>query len=145
MPALNFQKQFAQSVENGEKRQTIRATWKDGRQPAKRGDQLALYTGMRTKGCRKLMDVECVEVSPVFLCRAGQSPAIYVDGKPMVGPDDFARRDGFESIDAMLTFFEETHGLPFQGWLIEWSYPLEECVSCEGVNAVPQLQHGEKP
>ena len=50
MVAYNFQKQFADAVERGEKRQTIRAPRRDGRH-AKVGDKLQLYTGMRTKQC----------------------------------------------------------------------------------------------
>lgn len=40
---------------SGEKRQTIRANRKDGRDP-KQGQPLMLYTGMRTKSCVKLID-----------------------------------------------------------------------------------------
>ncbi len=54
MPSLNFQARFAPLVESGEKRQTIRAYRKDGRDP-KRGDKLYLFTGMRTKACRPLI------------------------------------------------------------------------------------------
>ena len=48
MPALNFQKRFADLVESGEKCQTIRKCSKDGRDP-KVGDTLYLYTGQRPK------------------------------------------------------------------------------------------------
>ena len=51
MPALNFKKQFAEKVETGEKRQTVRAKRK---RAFVVGDKLYLYTGMRTKYCRKL-------------------------------------------------------------------------------------------
>ena len=53
MPALNFRAEFADAVERGEKCQTIRAYRKDGRNP-KPGDTLHLYTGMRTRACRRL-------------------------------------------------------------------------------------------
>lgn len=51
MALLNFQKQFADLIEAGTKRQTIRAARK---YPIKVGDKLYLYTGLRTKYCRKL-------------------------------------------------------------------------------------------
>jgi hypothetical protein len=54
MPAYNFQKQFAPLVQSGEKRQTIRTLGK--RSHAQPGNKLQLYTGMRTKQCRKLVD-----------------------------------------------------------------------------------------
>ena len=54
MPALNFQAQFAPLVESGEKRQTIRAYRKDGRDPTP-GCKLYFFTGMRTKACRPLI------------------------------------------------------------------------------------------
>ena len=57
MPALNFQKQFVPLIESGEKRQTIRSQRK---QPIKVGDLLYLYTGQRTKNCRKLAESICL-------------------------------------------------------------------------------------
>jgi len=53
MPALNFHKQFAPAVEDGSKRQTIRALRKH---PIRSGDHLYHYTGMVTKACRKLRE-----------------------------------------------------------------------------------------
>lgn len=59
MPAYNFRKQFAPLVESGQKRQTIRTIGK--RRHARAGEPLQLYTGQRTKACRKLFspDPEC--------------------------------------------------------------------------------------
>ncbi len=53
MVALNFKARFADDVETRRKRCSIRAPRKDGRDP-KPGDSLQLYTGMRTRECRKL-------------------------------------------------------------------------------------------
>ena len=64
MPALNFKKQFADKVERGEKRQTIRALRADGRNPQP-GQTLFLYTGMRTKSCRKLGEAVCSSVEQI--------------------------------------------------------------------------------
>src|SRR3954463_9681520 len=51
MPSLNFQARFADRVAEGSKRRTIRA----GRKRLfKSGDNLAFFTGMRTKMCRRL-------------------------------------------------------------------------------------------
>jgi len=62
MPAYNFKSQFAQPIESGRKRQTIRPRRK---RPTRPGDKLYLYMGMRTKACRKLAEVICTRVTPV--------------------------------------------------------------------------------
>ena len=62
MPALNFT-MFVDKVESGEKRQTIRAYRKDGRDP-KPGDPLYLFTGMRTTACRRLVVAPGVDITP---------------------------------------------------------------------------------
>lgn len=141
MPALNFQKQFAPLVESGEKRQTIRAYRKDGRDP-KVGDKLYLFTGLRTKASRRLAlnchvrnvivrslqglpmghVVTCLATSSITLSRAGTirgKEIVSVSGCPST-MEDLARDDGFESVAAMFDFFEKTHGLPFEGLLIRW-------------------------
>lgn len=65
MVALNFKAQFADDVEEGRKRRSVRAPRKDGRD-LKKGDKLQLYTGMRQTGCRKLGDAE---MRPCPSCR----------------------------------------------------------------------------
>ena len=51
MPALNFQKQFVPLIESGKKRQTIRP---EGKNPIEAGDKLYLFTGLRTKSCKRI-------------------------------------------------------------------------------------------
>lgn len=133
MVALNFMKQFAEDVEEGRKRRSIRAPRKDGRDPRK-GQALTLYTGMRSKTCRKLGDTIVARVRPVVIDWTG----VILDGKTLYsgdapayqgGPDaegydgDFARADGFDSFGDMADWFRENHGLPFSGNLIEWPDP----------------------
>lgn len=131
MVALNFKAQFADDVEDGRKRRSIRAPRKDGRDP-KRGDKLQLYTGMRQKGCRKLGESVCTNVRPVEITGtniildgrtlyAGNAPAYAGYAAPEEHYDsDFARADGFDGFQDMMEFFEKEHGLPFKGNLIEW-------------------------
>lgn len=112
---VGFQKQFAALVESGEKRQTIRAYRK---RPFKTGDKLQLYTGLRTKGCRKLGDAVCSEVLRTTI---GEMTAI-VDG---IFLNDFeietlAHRDGFGCIEDFFKFFKKGCPLPFNGQLIKW-------------------------
>ncbi len=121
MPAFNFKPQFADDVESGKKPQTIRAERKDGRVPCKVGDTITLYTGMRTKACRKLGVGKCTGVTPVSIHEypAG-TPQLFIAGAMILNEDDFAQADGFENSAEFYKFFEDTHGLPFRGWLIEW-------------------------
>lgn len=133
MPALNFRKQFADDVECGIKRQSVRAPRKDGRDP-KKGDKLVLYTGMRTKSCRKLGEavvtsVHDVEIRATDMAIDGRT--LYTGNRDSLGehkdPDqfdgDFAQADGFDDYMDMSDWFADTHGLPFEGKLIRWSEP----------------------
>ena len=130
MPALNFQAQFAGLVERGEKTQTIRAYRKDGRDP-KPGQTLYLYTGQRTKQCRKMGEAVCKSVEVINFDERGNVtvgpndewwPGDFRD--PYAAERRFARRDGFNTFREMRDWFEKTHGLPFEGLLIRWD-PLE--------------------
>lgn len=127
MPALNFQPQFADAVEDREKCQTVRAPRKDGRPHCKRGDTLKLYTGMRTKKCRLLRTATVTRVVPVrieatemFL--GGQRLPSIIYARDQLEPTDneFAEADGFPGFMAMSAWFEKTHGLPFDGVVIYW-------------------------
>lgn len=116
MVAFNFKAQFAPLVESGVKVQTIRATAR-----AKPGDSLQLYTGQRTKACRKLItpDPVCIVVDYV-----GIRPKYLTLGnaaKHNGDADDFARRDGFVDYDDMVKWFDATYGKPyFQGYVHVW-------------------------
>lgn len=131
MPAFNFQKQFADDVASGKKRQTIRrgrlkAKCTTRIAPAKPSDILTLYTGMRHKNCRKLATARCTGVRGI--CLMDSRPAAVflreIDSVPIRLPktdaEKLARADGFASLGRMLDWFRETHGLPFHGYLIEW-------------------------
>ncbi len=120
MVAYNFQSQFAPMVESGDKRQTIRANGK--RRHARVGEHVQLYTGMRTKACRKLItpDPVCKRSDPVFITCGIGAPAVMVAGEYVRDLNAFARRDGFADFDAMFAWFQKTHGLPFDGTLIGW-------------------------
>lgn len=112
MVAINFKNEFAEDVESGKKRQTIR---KKAR--CKPGDALQLYTGMRTKKCRKLADAICTSVAPVTIDHC----SIYSGQMKLLNEDQIARDDGFEDFTAMAEWFEKQYGvLPFEGELIKW-------------------------
>lgn len=120
MVAYNFQSWLAPKVESGEKRQTIRTQGK--RCHARKGDALQLYTGMRTKACRKLLahDPVCTFSGEVFITVGFGSPRVLIVGEPAPSPEAFAMADGFNSFDDMLQWFFKMHGVPFAGVLIKW-------------------------
>lgn len=66
MVAYNFQSQFVEAIRNGSKSHTIRRNGK--RRHARPGESLQLYSGMRTKACKKIItDPECVAAIPISI------------------------------------------------------------------------------
>jgi len=126
MPAYNFKSFLVPSILNGEKIQTIR---KSRQRPTKAGDALYLYTGMRTKVCKKIMDAICISVESIVI---DEKTDIYLGGRCLYesAKESFAWRDGFRPLgycfSNMLEFFQKTYGLPFKGELIKWS-PNKAC------------------
>lgn len=116
MPALNFKARFAAPVESGQKRCTIRA---ERRYPIKFGDRLYLYTGMRTKQCRKLGEAICVEASDLYISD-GRRVTVGNVRLDMLEEIALSRADGFDRLRDFIQFFQETYGLPFEGQLIKW-------------------------
>lgn len=128
MVAFNFKAKFADDVEAGRKRQTIRL-----KKRAVPGDALQLYTGMRTKKCRKLRDEICASVRRITI-RVPVTPeesevdktviwaVIRVDAELLTFEEstELAWDDGFDSVDSFIEFFRDQYGLPFHGFLITW-------------------------
>lgn len=118
MVAFNFKAQFADDVERRIKRQTIRQ-----KRRCRPGDALQLYTGMRTRKCRKLLDAVCTEVDEISIAVHGQFVCVRLNGEllPSVMSNEIARADGFDGVTSFAEFFEREYGgLPFTGWLIRW-------------------------
>ena len=112
---------FIDKILSGEKRQTIRRAspkWAN----VKAGDKLTLYTGLRTKECRKLGEAVVKNVIPVIFIPCGNGFRIYsVLGGFVWSKDnvmDLARRDGFESVDDFYKFFIEHYGDSLDGMVI---------------------------
>lgn len=123
MVAYSFKKQFAPRILDGSKRQTIRGHRKRHAWP---GERLQLFTGMRTKYCKKILEPDplCLAVLPVWIdvprciepCRLqlADGPAQWLD-------DGFAIADGFDNALAMIGFWLKSHGPGrFDGVLIRW-------------------------
>ena len=114
MVAFNFAARFADAVQLGHKRQTIRASVLR----CDVGDKLQLYTGQRTRQCRKLADAVCTKVAPIRLDRY----TLIVDGVLFCKADmeTFAKADGFEGWTEFVAFFDKLTGLPVNAHLIQW-------------------------
>jgi len=121
MTAYSFKPEFRALILDGTKRQTIRA---DRKRHARPGEQVQLYTGMRTRQCRLIGRAVCSSVMPV---RIGVSDA-WVDlghgearGQSFL--DGFARLDGFANWANLAEFWRHTHPdtSVFSGVLIAWS------------------------
>jgi hypothetical protein len=124
MVAYSFQPMFIDPILEGTKCQTIRPVGK--RRHAVAGDQLQLYTGMRTKHCRLIRTVRCLSVSPITLYLSKDEILTLVeDGWGDFTVDTFARRDGFQNWEELKAFWAKHHkGVDvFDGLLIRWSRP----------------------
>ena len=85
---------------------------------------LYLYTGQRTRHCRKLAEAVCRAVTPIVISPEG----VRLDGELLLGArlEDFAKADGFKSVADFRAFFQRAydyHTEPFYGWVIEWERP----------------------
>lgn len=134
MPSLNFHKQFVLLIESGQKRQTIRPKRKN---PIKVGDKLYLFTGLRTKKCKRLI-IDPLKIETYrnpstayvgVICKSVEWIRINDDlGFPITLSSDLERlkisdiikADGFNSTDEFINFFKTKYGLPFEGVLIKW-------------------------
>lgn len=131
MVAYSFNKRFAPSIlaglelgplVEGMKRQTIRNDWKRHARP---GEELQLYTGMRTRSCRLLGKPVCTAAFPVRLM-LGPGPAVEIGGEAFItdgqGLDLFARFDGFRDWIDLCGFWGAAHPgvTDFSGVLIRW-------------------------
>ena len=104
MPSLNFQERFAEMVERGEKRQTIRRVRK---RPIDRSDTLYLYTGMRTKSCRLLKVASC---QGLYGCVVKDDGLYDVTGKyKFSNPNGCAIKDGFYNWPEMRDWFKKQY------------------------------------
>lgn len=123
MVAYSFKSRFAPLIASGEKTQTVRS---DRKRHARPGEELQLYTGMRTRQCRLIARATCLKVSPIRF-RFGEHSSIYLHGIGATnlfgGLDHFARSDGFADWTDLSAFWAKEHpGLDaFEGVLIQWT------------------------
>ena len=131
MPAYNFQARFAPLVRAGLKKTTIRG------RDAKVGSTAYLFTGQRTRACVRLGQAKISVVLPIEIGRhaCGEPYASLGSVAPLHlvhdGLDALARNDGFQDGNEMADWFAAQYGLPYKGYIIEWSKVVE----------APTLQH----
>ncbi len=123
MTVLMFQPRFEAPILAGTKKQTIRPPRK---RPLMIGESLSLRrwagTAYRSKQT-VIKETSVAAVFEIFLCKDG-----YAIGKSEleIMPDKldvFARGDGFESWNAMRSYWitgDHHYGFPFTGVLIQW-------------------------
>lgn len=134
MPALNFQKEFVTLIESGKKRQTIRPHRTN---PIKPGDKIFLFTGLRTKSCKRIVIPSIMEMPDIYNPEADQRPfieclnvePIRIDwfgislNNKVLEPAEAYRLcidDGFQNDEEFINFFKTKYGLPFEGVVIKW-------------------------
>lgn len=116
---------FIDKILSGEKRQTIRQAspkWAN----VKAGDKLTLYTGQRTKQCRKLGEAVVESITPIEI-KTKVSP-IGVMGMVSIANKnlkprkilELAEADGFLWVDDFFQFFNRHYGEHFVGNIIKW-------------------------
>ena len=120
MVAYNFQQQFTAPITRRSKRQTIRRVGK--RRHARPGDAIQLYTGMRTKQRRKIIDdVECVSCEPIVIRVEKDRITVFVSGTAVGDMEAFARSDGFGDRNDFHQFWLKSHGVGEHDYvLIRW-------------------------
>ena len=102
MTAINFQKRFKPMILNGSKTHTIRRRRKH---TIKSGDQLQLYTGMRTKQCELIKETKCTDVIPIII--TPNTGIVSIDRFILSDKalEEFAISDGFPSVQEFFEFF----------------------------------------
>jgi len=115
MPLLNFKKEFADDVMMGRKRMTIR---KKRKRPIKKGDDLHLYTGLRTKHTQFLGLGKCLKIQEVTMTELG----MVIAGQSFAWNelDALAIADGFNSAAKFKSFFQKQYGFPLDAEIIAW-------------------------
>lgn len=116
MGLYNFKRLFVPKILDGTKTHTIRAPRKGSQDIP--GNTMHLYTGLRTKNAKLLGRFECIAVDEITIDRTlitVDRAVLFIDER-----DALAKRDGFQSFEHMLKFWEGR--LPFSGHIFHWKY-----------------------
>ena len=116
---------FIDKILTGKKRQTIRRAgfkWKS----VKVGDKLTLYTGLRTKQCRKLGEAVVESITPITIDTECDNVAVETPlgdfNLDLPALNDLVARDGFDSNDEFFKFFCINYKVGrFKMFVIRWA------------------------
>ena len=128
---------FIDKILSGEKRQTIRRNspkWKN----VKVGDKLTLYTGLRTKQCRKLGEAVVESITPIMIDTECDNVAVETPlgdfNLDLPALNDLVARDGFDSNDEFFKFFCLNYKVGrFKMFVIRWK-DFKEVKDETGIN-----------
>lgn len=134
MVAYSFKAQFRPPILAGTKRHTVR---NDRKRHARPGEELQLYTGMRTRQCLIIGRAICEDVRSISLWfdEDPEMEGIVTPGFGYPGGlEGFAIADGFESWAALKAFWRANHpsiwkpdgSATFDGKLIMWGDLIKE-------------------
>lgn len=140
MVAYSFNRIFADPVTNLEKRQTARA---ERRRHARVGEAVQLYTGMRTRSCRKLVEDDpiCTRVDEIRLVVPLDADPLEIEINGIqlgyLEIEAFARADGFGHVCA-----KDENGQ----WCGTERWPVDRVVAAECLMAAFWMErHGVGP
>lgn len=123
-----FKPQFALLVELGQKCQTVRPVPKRTPKP---GDRISLrcWTDKPYRSKQRVLRESVISgVKKFRLRQLSGKMCMSIDDWPLSEWDaeGFARADGFTSLPEMAEWFQNTHGLPFEGIVIYWQNATDE-------------------
>ena len=112
---------FIDKILSGEKRQTIRKSGKKW-DKVKVGDKLTLYTGLRTKECRKLGEAEVKSIDNIEIKIGFIGSDVWLNNENLneIACRRLAQADGFYGVRDFLEFFDDHYGKEFKGKVIKW-------------------------
>lgn len=109
MPQINFKKEFVPKILAGEKPFTLRALRKDGHD-AQMGQKLYMFTGLRSKQCKKFAEKPCMFAVTIKL----GWHSIFIPIMGSLGPyrrEVFSKFDGFDDYFNFCQFHEINEGM----------------------------------
>lgn len=121
MVAYSFQPRFEEPILAGTKGGTIRA---DRKRHARPGEEMQLYTGMRSRECRLIARRTCLAIEPIWLW-FGREPAVRLGARHFANAqdlNDFAGFDGFANWLELERFWRDGYESVWgwEGWHIRW-------------------------
>lgn len=131
MALLGYKKRFVKPIQQLLKEWTIRDFRKI---PIKPGERLYMYTGLRTKHCKKIGEAICRWTSQIIIHEdsvcidnygdAGEFVSFGNDVNDYRSLDWFAAKDGFKDWDDLKAFWYQAHGkdcFPYTGEIIKFT------------------------